>query len=152
MSVRSFGLLALGAAALVFPTACGTDAVGVDPCRQIEEARCRQAPTCGVQLEPPNSNDGNDVAACIRFYDDACLHGLEVPAPGNAIVNGCVQAIQAASPATPNGCAVVVAPESNAACSWLIPPQSSTTDASDAPTDTADAAADATVATDATTE
>jgi hypothetical protein len=139
MGVRSIGLLALGAVALAFPAACGTDAVGVDPCRQIEEARCRQAPACGISLQPPVSTTGTDVDACIRYYDDACLHGLEVAAPGSSAVNECVQAIQT------HGCAVVSVPQSDPSCAWLIPPQTSASDASDAPSDSADAS-------DATTE
>lgn len=46
--------------------ACGTDAVGVSECREIEQARCAAAAACGF----PN------VAECQRFYRDHCLHGL----------------------------------------------------------------------------
>ncbi len=46
---------------------CGTDAVGVDECRDIEEARCEAAQFCDIV---------DDVDACKRFYRDQCLHGL----------------------------------------------------------------------------
>jgi hypothetical protein len=138
MRVRSFVRLALGAAALVLPAACGTDAVGIDPCRQIEEARCQQAPACGITLQPPYSNTGGDVNACIRFYDDACLHGLEVASPGASAVNACVQAIQ-------HSCMTVTTPQSDPACAWLVPPQPApVTDASDDGADSADSADSAT--------
>jgi hypothetical protein len=102
-------------AALV--AACGNGAVGVGACRQIEEARCRRAPSCpAISLEPPFHTSGGDVDACIRFYDVACLHGLIGSAPSAASVNACVAAIDVGT------CDVVVAPETNAACAWLEPP------------------------------
>ncbi|MGH7270056.1 MAG: hypothetical protein ACREJ3_06455, partial [Polyangiaceae bacterium] len=92
--------------------ACGTDAVGVDSCRQIEEARCHRGPGCGITLQPPYFTAGSAVDACIRAYDDACLHGLDVSDPGPTAVNACVVAIQ-------NGaCSIVEKPESSAACVW----------------------------------
>jgi len=124
--------VATSAAALALAAAaCGTDATGVDACRQIEEARCRQAPACGVRLEPPYRTSGDDVDACIRFYDTACLHGLEAPDPGTTAVQACVKAIQA------NGCAVVLSPQSDPACAWLVPPSPAAADGA------ADSAADA---------
>ncbi len=104
---------------------CGTDAVGVDSCKQIEEARCRQAPACGISLEPPYHTSGNDVSACIRAYDISCLHGLDVGDPGSVAVSACVAAIE-----QPGNCVTVSAPESDPACAWLAP----ATAASDAET------------------
>jgi hypothetical protein len=129
-------LLALAAAG------CSTDAVDVDGCKQIEEARCRQAPACGLALSVPNFTSGTDVDACIRFYDDACLHGLAVSDPGPAAISACVTAIQSTS--TKDHCAVVQAPQTDtAACGWLVP-ATATVDASDAQeaVDAADAAAE----------
>ena len=116
---------------------CGTDAVGVQACRQIQEARCRQAPACGIFLQPPYHTSGTDVDACIRYYDDACLHGLSTGSdPGPLSVNACVDAINRA-PMTDGGCAIVETPEQADACAWLAPP--STPDAqSDVPPPTPD--------------
>jgi len=114
MAVRSIGTLAL--AALSSIAACGTDAVGVETCRQIEQARCQQAPACGIALDTPNHVSGSDVSACIRYYDDACLHGLANGSdPGPHQTGLCVSAIKT------NGCDVVLHPEIDPACAWLIP-------------------------------
>ena len=99
--------------AVASATGCGTSATGIDACRQIEGARCRRAPACGILLQPPYHTVGSDVDACIRFYDLACLHGLTVNDPGSAAVQACTLAIN------DNGCAVVQRPESDPACAWL---------------------------------
>jgi hypothetical protein len=99
---------------------CGTDAIGVDACRQIQQARCRQAPSCGIQ--PPYHTSGTDLDACIRYYNDACLHGLPISTdPGPQSVNACVDAINRA-PQVDGGCSIVVAPQLAGECSWLTPP------------------------------
>jgi hypothetical protein len=101
--------------------ACGTDAGGVGSCRQVEEARCRAALGCNISLATPVHN-GDDVAACIRFYDDACLHGLEVADPGALEVNQCVALI--GNPAGDGGqknCDIVANPQNYPACAWLSP-------------------------------
>jgi hypothetical protein len=113
----AFGL----AAAFAALVACGTDPVGVDACKKIEKVRCESAPTCpGISLERPlHAGEGapKDVAACIRYYDDQCLHGLVLtkePAP--QLVDRCVAAII-------NGdCAIVREPEKHPDCAFLIPP------------------------------
>jgi hypothetical protein len=131
------GLAAVLAACGVLGTGCGTDGSGVAACRQIEEARCRRAPGCGINLEPPYSTSGDAVDACIRFYDTACLHGLEVSDPGPVVVGQCVSAI------VDGGCGVVSSPQTSSACAWLQP--SPAADASDAPVgvdDASDAEAD----------
>jgi hypothetical protein len=133
------------AAALAVPLACGTGAVGVDACKQVEHARCQAASACGVSLEPPYHTAGSDVDACIRFYDVACLHGLVSGSdPGPAAVNACVAAISG-HPCAPDGGPpnLVVSPEQNPACSWLVPPVSTpATDASEAAAEGGDAAGD----------
>jgi hypothetical protein len=130
-----------GLLALVLPGAwlgaCGTDAVGVETCRQIEEARCRHAPRCGIDLGNPKHRDP-DVDACIRFYKDACLHGLATTSdPGGPATRACIDAIDRGD------CNVVLHPETDPACGWLVPPQPPPpTDASDAPANAPDAASD----------
>ncbi|HSY24246.1 MAG TPA: hypothetical protein VK841_19095 [Polyangiaceae bacterium] len=104
---------ALAGALVMAAAACATGADGVDACKQIEETRCKLAPACGIALQPPYSTAGTDVDACIRYYDIACLHGLEVGNPGTTAVNACVAAI--------TDCATVVAPQNNPACAWLSP-------------------------------
>ena len=107
-------LAALAAVAAV-GAGCGTDATGVEACRQIEDARCRRAPGCGIAIEPPYSTMGSAVDACIRFYDTACLHGLESSDPGPVVVGQCVAAIR------DGGCTIVASPEKSPACAWLSP-------------------------------
>src|SRR5690242_19222484 len=90
-SIRAF--LVAGAvlvAGLLGSSACGVETVGLDACRQIESARCEEAPSCpdlGVK----------DVDACKRYYRDQCLHGLSISeSPGTPAVDKCVNAIHAA--------------------------------------------------------
>ena len=109
---------ALGAAAIATGVGgCGNGADGVGSCRQIEEARCRRAPSCSISLEPPFHTSGGDVDACIRFYDIACLHGLDVAEPNNATINLCVSAIENLS----TSCTIVSNPASDPRCAWLAP-------------------------------
>lgn len=117
------------AAPLVVCAACGSDATGVDACKRIEEARCRRAPACGIQLEPPHFTSGDAVDACIRFYDTACLHGLETGDPGPVVVSECVSAIGESA------CSVVVSPQTDPRCSWLVAPSTPASDASDVTAD-----------------
>ncbi|RYZ02937.1 MAG: hypothetical protein EOO73_29915 [Myxococcales bacterium] len=72
---------------VVTASGCGTKAVGVDECRDIERARCRAGDPCGI-IE--------DVAACERYYRDHCLHGLATKPPSGAVVDACVQVIEKA--------------------------------------------------------
>ena len=114
-------LLALALAATPVAIAgCGTDATGVQTCKDVEEARCRAAASCpAVQITPPYYANGSSVDACIRFYDVACLHGLAVTDPGSSTqkVSDCVNAIS-----LKGACSVVANPELAPQCSWLIPP------------------------------
>lgn len=120
--------------------ACGTDPVGVDTCRKIEKVRCESAPACGIDLKrPTHSGDTpeSDVAACIRFYDDQCLHGLPLKKePAQSDIDACINAII-------NGdCSVVSKPETHPDCAFLAP--------APAPTPVEDAGSDADAAPDAT--
>ncbi len=109
----AFGIVASSAA-------CGTEPVGVEACRKIERVRCESAHACGIDLHRPlHSGDApeNDVAACIRYYDDQCLHGLVVTKePSPQAVDACVDAI------ITGDCSVVKAPETDDACKFLVPP------------------------------
>lgn len=136
--------VALAAFAPLLAGGCGTDAYGVGDCKQIEEARCRAAAKCPeIPLGNINYTSGSAVDACIRFYDVACLHGLEVPDPGAPSVAACVAAIQATNGGA--SCSIVEQPWTTKACAWLAPsniPEASTdaaSEASDATTDGSDA-------------
>src|SRR5271165_1371157 len=90
--------------------ACGTDAVGVDACQQIQAAECQAAPACGIVLEPPYHTSGTDIDECIRFYNDQCLHGLASGSdPGTTAVDDCANAIRTAA-TTDGGCSIVADP------------------------------------------
>jgi hypothetical protein len=116
---RVFVPLALALALAPMAAAgCGSSANGVGACKQIEEARCNRAAShCpDIQLTPPYYASGSAADACIRFYDTACLNGLEVSGQSNSDVTNCVQAIS-------NGtCAIVETPWNSPSCTWLIPP------------------------------
>lgn len=139
--VRGAVLIGRAVVAIAFGGAiasgCGTDAVGIETCRTIETARCKQAPRCpDVNLNVPVHRDSpsTDVEACTRFYRDACLHGLSTPDPGGPPTQACVTAI------TNGTCAVVLHPETDPACGWLNPAPDAGSDAPiDAPSDATDA-------------
>ena len=101
---------------LVSATGCGTDAQGIDDCRQIEQARCAAAKNCGII---------SDIPACQRFYRDQCLHGLPVAPPGSVKLQACVTTIQAAGMCATQGvdtvCNLVKEPEKASECSFLMP-------------------------------
>jgi hypothetical protein len=124
--------------------ACGTDPVGVETCRKIEYARCENAKSCGIDISSqpvhrrdgttPDLQDQQDVGACKRYYDDACLHGLVTTTdPGAVQAQACVDAINSAT-----DCAIVKNPEKAPACAFLLPP------AAPAATTAVEAGADAT--------
>jgi hypothetical protein len=90
--------------------ACGTDAVGTEPCRKIEQARCRRAATCpGLGLK-----GSTGVEECAQYARDRCLHGLAVADPGPPAVAACVSAIEQAE-----SCEVALVPETTPACAFL---------------------------------
>lgn len=132
-------LVAAAAVAGMVGLACGTDPVGVETCRRIEQVRCESAPACGIDLGRP-VHRGDDpksaVAACIRYYDDACLHGLAAPEdPGSVKTQACVDAIA-------NGdCEIVKAPEKHPDCAFLVPPPPPAPAPAPAPAPQVDAAA-----------
>jgi hypothetical protein len=117
---------------LVTSSGCDTGAVGIDDCRDIEQARCRVGKPCGI---------AKDVDACERYYRDHCLHGLAMAPPASASVAACIEVIQVAGecakadPETPladcgggriatalgldTACDVVLHPERAAECSFL---------------------------------
>jgi hypothetical protein len=136
IAARVVALVAVVGAFALAP-ACGTDAVGIGACREVETARCTHAAACGVDLSHPVHSDGTegDVESCIRFYHEQCLHGLvSSKEPGAIAVKACIDAIASGD------CAVVKQPETSAACAWLIPP--ATVDAAVVDSATADAAAE----------
>ena len=133
LSVTCCSLLsAVCAFTLVSAAGCGTDAKGVDDCRDIEEARCAAAKNCGIIT---------DVPSCQRYYRDQCLHGLSVASPGAAKVKDCVAIIRAAgvcaaagdtplsdcdpvissAPGLANACDIVNQPEKTTECEFLAP-------------------------------
>lgn len=88
--LRSLSATLLSAAttfSLVSASGCGTSAVGVDDCRDIQQARCRAGKSCGIV---------DDVPACERYYRDHCLHGLAATPPAGASVAACISVIDAA--------------------------------------------------------
>jgi hypothetical protein len=93
---RSLSATLLSAAAtfsLVTASSCGTSAVGVDECRDIEQARCRANAYC---LDARGNPLIEDVPACERYYRDHCLHGLAAKPPAGASVAACLDVIEAA--------------------------------------------------------
>jgi len=129
--MRRFGVTALALClAALLASSCGTDATGIDACRSIEQARCRQAPSC-PQLGITSSQG---VEECAQFARDRCLHGLAVADPGGAVVGQCVNAIE-----SDTSCAIVAQPETAPACAFLLtsPPAADASTAADA-SDSAD--------------
>lgn len=131
-------LTALGCVLIAQAPGCGSDAEGIDECREIEEARCEAGQYCA-------SLDIGDVDACKRFYRDQCLHGMASGTkPGAPAVKKCVTAIQAAGscakqklqtleecaaagfdvgpalPSTIAPCDVIEKPETIVACEFLF--------------------------------
>lgn len=128
-------LLVLVVAGAIGPAGCGTSAIGVEDCRNIEEARCRAARGCNFGLETNSDED-----ACLRFSRDNCLHGMVVQAPTTGAVTECVNAINAAgacaskktkldacagarpsayAPSTATVCDIIENPEQIVACEFL---------------------------------
>lgn len=117
--------------ALCLAWGCGTDAVGMTECRDIERARCAAASACGFP----------DVAECQRYYRDHCLHGVPLAEVSSVEVDACVLDIERAGRCasgqgamTPPGacaeaisvigvapsvCDVVRSPEVSASCAFL---------------------------------
>ena len=124
--------LAWGVCLVWLAASCGTDAVGISECREVERARCAAAVSCGYP----------DVEECQRFYRDHCLHGVALDSVDTVDVENCVTQIESAgtcaaaqpgsSPAAcevpiatqgevANVCDVVLQPELATACAFLSP-------------------------------
>lgn len=117
LSTISCALLsAVTAFTLVSAAGCGTDAKGVDDCRDIEQTRCTAAKNCGLV---------KDASECQNYYRDQCLHGLAVSPPSSTVLNACVATIRAAGV-----CALEGADTVPTACSMGSPSQTATTAAS----------------------
>lgn len=138
--------LAFGVCFVWLAGSCGTDAVGVSECREVEQARCDAAVSCGYA----------DVKECRRFYRDHCLHGVALEQVDTVQVDQCVAQLQnagqcaAAQPNTaPADCAqpietqtsvasvcdVVLRPELAKACAFLVPAPQPVPPAEAAPAD-----------------
>jgi hypothetical protein len=86
-------LVSAAASFSLVTASCGTNAVGVDDCRDIEQARCDASTHC---LNEDGKPVVTDDAACRRYYRDHCLHGLPANPPSGASVSVCVQVIKSA--------------------------------------------------------
>lgn len=90
------GTLLIAASAGLF-AGCGTDAVGIEACRSIEQARCEVAPVC--ESSPDRLGVPEDrVENCVLYYRDACRVGLEnteATEVDQAQIDACVASIQA---------------------------------------------------------
>ncbi|MEO8184556.1 MAG: hypothetical protein ABI895_37580 [Deltaproteobacteria bacterium] len=114
--------LALGVSIVWLAGSCGTDAVGVSECREIEQARCAAAVSCGFA----------DVDECQRFYRDHCLHGVAIDTVTQVDVDTCVAQIEnagrcaAAQPdLAPAACEVPIATQTEVAkvCDVVLTPE-----------------------------
>jgi len=114
MAVAGLALPAFGAL-----TSCGSDAAGIEACRQIESARCDAMQACGLSADA--------AASCSSFYHDHCLHGVEDPNadPSTAQIEACVAAVRATAACARAGAANMAAcpdaPLSPAADAALTP-------------------------------
>lgn len=89
---RAAFAVVLGGGALAAAPGCGTDAVGIDECRDIERARCEAARSCNLGID-----DDAEARVCERFARDGCLRGLATSeAPRSNDLTRCVSAIRRA--------------------------------------------------------
>ena len=112
--------------ALLMAPGCGTDAQGVDDCRDIERARCAAAANCATS--DGSSQVVTDVGSCQRFYRDQCLHGTTTASPGAPRVDECVRAIRAAGECAAatedNATSICIAPINlSNACDAILHPE-----------------------------
>ncbi len=101
---RALMAASLVSGVLLLTYGCGTDAVGVDACRQIEDARCDAAPACTGDEDTFGIRTEEQVRNCKSLYRDQCLHGIEnaggsdedeVDEPSDGDINRCIKAIKA---------------------------------------------------------
>jgi hypothetical protein len=126
---------------LIAAGGCDTHAAGVSECRDIEEARCAAAVSCGY----PRAEE------CRRYYRDHCLHGVAAESVTAVEADGCVAELgQLGTCAAQQGpatlpaactepvrvvpragsvCDVVLRPERANACTFLAPPSAAQTEA-----------------------
>src|SRR5262249_54486526 len=93
-------ITAFGGAVAFAGYGCGTDAVGIDACRQIEAVRCDVAPACKGDEDTFGINTEEQIANCKTLYLDHCLLGLENPdaeEPSQSKAAKCIKAIKAAA-------------------------------------------------------
>ncbi len=112
-----------GRLVLALAAACGTDAVGVSECRQIEAVRCRAAVSCGFDNEPD----------CLLFSRDDCLHGLGGASPSATQLEACLGAIAEAGrcasseggDTAPSACSIPIAASAEATdvCDLIVRPE-----------------------------
>jgi len=83
----------------VLPFACSTDAVGVQECREIEEARCAAARSCDLGID-----SDEELEVCQRYARDNCLHGLATKnTPKSSELNACIGVIEKAGACAKDG-------------------------------------------------
>lgn len=90
------GALLVAASAGLF-AGCGTDAVGIEACKAIEQARCEVAPVCESSADRLGVPEDR-VENCILHYRDACRVGVEnteATEIDQAQIDACVAAVQA---------------------------------------------------------
>ncbi|CAN5578968.1 hypothetical protein BH09MYX1_BH09MYX1_40930 [soil metagenome] len=121
--------------------ACANDGYGTDACREIEAERCRWVVQCEIPVGVRRSNSTSPVDDCVRYYRDACYHGLTnaTQDPTDVQTAACVNAIHNATT-----CDIVYHPETDPACAWLKPSTDAGVDADAATVATDAASADAT--------
>ena len=123
------------------PFACSTDAVGVEECREIEQARCEAARSCDLGID-----SDADFETCERFARDNCLHGLAVKdVPKSSELDRCVGVLEKAGACAKDGkelasdcdietflvsatvpvCDIIQDPEEATGCGFLVaePPE-----------------------------
>ncbi len=109
---RTFAVLGAACGLVALAYGCGTDAVGVDACRQIETARCQAAPACTGDDDTFGIRTEEQVQNCVALYNDQCLHGMENAEdgePDQGDVDRCVAAIEATAACKKNGAANMTA-------------------------------------------
>jgi hypothetical protein len=91
------------------PAGCGTDAVGIEACRQIQTARCNALQQCVFDVETKERYSADQAKACTDFYRDQCLVGIEndTKEPTDATIKGCVAAVNAVSECAKQGVATL---------------------------------------------